>query len=74
MVIRFKGEVSEDDIATFLTDVGASLVQISAGNYEVLFADLLSQDVFEVCEKYRTHSLIAYMYPEMRGRFRWLKP
>lgn len=74
VVIRFKDEASEDDIATFLQDVGASLIQISAGNHEVLFADLLSQDVFEVCEKYRTHPLIAYMYPDLRGRYRLLKP
>ncbi len=72
--IHFKDEVAEADVEGFLQDVGASLVQVSAGIHVVQFADVLTYDVFEICERYRTHPLIISIYPEIRGRYRLLKP
>jgi len=68
LIVAFNDGVSEPEIAQFLNEMGASVIQMSDGEYEVSVSDLLSQDIFEVSEKYRIHPLVKYIQPDYEAK------
>lgn len=76
LMIDFVDEATEGEITQFLDELGGTVIEIKdgyyAGYYEVEVYDLLSQDLFEISEIYRTHPLIITIRPDFEeGTILW---
>lgn len=67
LIVDFKANVSEANINQFLEEIGGAVYQTQrSGAYEIEVSDLLSQDVFEICELYKEHPVIKHIQPDIR--------
>jgi len=76
LMIDFVDEATDTDIAEFVEQLGGTILQIRdgfpEGLYEIEVQDLLSQDVFEISERYRTHPLVISIRPDFNQGILWL--
>jgi len=71
LLIELKDGVTDTDIAQFLDEFNGTIVSKRSGNvYEVEAFDLLSQDLFEICERYHFHPLVVSIKPD-QGFYIW---
>lgn len=67
LIVDFKDDATEVEIFQFLKGMGGTVIQVISESYEVEVLDLLSQDIFEVSERYRVHPLVRNIRPDFQA-------